>query len=105
MGDYTKSCNTQSSVPEDWQNNYPKHVELTGIMNKPLLLRLVGCLYYLYPDAVYSILKMEAVGLFITLVSSYKSTLYQNPENCHLKTLPVKDEVWSTFVSYEIILP
>jgi len=25
-----------------------KHVELTGIFNKPLLLRLVGCLYYLY---------------------------------------------------------
>jgi len=26
----------------------PKHVELTGIINKPLLLHLVGCLYYLY---------------------------------------------------------
>ena len=26
----------------------PKHVELTGIINKPLLLLLVGCLYYLY---------------------------------------------------------
>ena len=25
-----------------------KHVELTGIINKPLLLHLVGCLYYLY---------------------------------------------------------
>jgi len=23
------------------------HVELIGIVNKPLLLRLVGCLYYL----------------------------------------------------------
>jgi len=45
---YTTSCNTQSSVPEDEQNNYPKHVELTGIINKPLLLHLVGCLYYLY---------------------------------------------------------
>ena len=30
------------------QNNFPKHVELTGIINKPLLLHLVGCLYYLY---------------------------------------------------------
>ena len=28
--------------------NCPKHVELTGIINKPLLLHLVGCLYYLY---------------------------------------------------------
>ena len=26
----------------------PQHVELTGIINKPLLLRLVGCVYYLY---------------------------------------------------------
>ena len=42
---YTTSCNTQSSAPEDVQNNCPKHVELTGIINKPLLLHLVGCLY------------------------------------------------------------
>jgi len=45
---YTTSCNTQSSAPEDCQNNCPKHAELTGIINKPLLLYLVGCLYYLY---------------------------------------------------------
>ena len=37
---------TQSSAPEDGQNNFPKHVELTGIIYKPLLLHLVGCLYY-----------------------------------------------------------
>jgi len=41
---YTTSCNTQSSAPEEGQNNCPKHVELTGIINKPLLLHLVGCL-------------------------------------------------------------
>ena len=45
---YTTSCNTQSNAPEDGQNNCPKHVELIGIINKPLLLHLVGCLYYLY---------------------------------------------------------
>ena len=45
---YTTSHNTQSSAPEDGQNNLPKHVELTGIINKPLLLDLVGCLYYFY---------------------------------------------------------
>ena len=45
---YTTSCNTQSSAPEDGQNSCPRHVELTGIINKPLLLHLVGCLYYLY---------------------------------------------------------
>jgi len=44
----TTSCNTQSSAPEDGQNNCPKCVELTGIINKPLSLHLVGCLYYLY---------------------------------------------------------
>ena len=33
---------TQSSVSEDGQNNCPKHVELTRIINKPLLLHLVG---------------------------------------------------------------
>ena len=46
VGAFTTSCNTQSSAPEDGQNNYPKHVELTGIINKPLLLHLVGCLTY-----------------------------------------------------------
>ena len=45
---YTTSCNTQSNAPEDGKNNCPKHVELTGIINKPLLLHQVGCLYYLY---------------------------------------------------------
>ena len=38
----------QFSAREDGQNNYPKHVELTGIINKPLWLHLVGCIYYLY---------------------------------------------------------
>ena len=38
---------TQSNAPEDGKNNCPKHVELSGIINKPLLLHLVGCLYYL----------------------------------------------------------
>ena len=45
---YTTSCNTQSSAPEYGQNNCPKHVELTGIINKPLLMHLIGCLYYVY---------------------------------------------------------
>jgi len=45
---YTTSCNTQSSAPESGQNNFPKHAELTGIINNPLLFHPVGCLYYLY---------------------------------------------------------
>jgi len=36
----------QASAPEDGRNHHPKRVELIGIINKPLLLRLVGCLYY-----------------------------------------------------------
>ena len=44
---YTTSCNTQCSSPEDGQNNCPKHVDLTGIINKQLLLHLVGRPYYL----------------------------------------------------------
>ena len=45
---YTTSCNTQSSAPEEGRDHRPKHVELIGIINKPLLLHLVGYLYYLY---------------------------------------------------------
>ena len=36
----------QSSAPEDGRNYRPKQVELIEIINKPLLLHLVGCLYY-----------------------------------------------------------
>ena len=44
---YTTSCNTQSSAPEGGQNDCLKHVELIGIINKQLLLHLVGYLCYL----------------------------------------------------------
>ena len=37
---------TQSRAPEDGRNYRPKHVELIGSINKPLLFHLVGCLYY-----------------------------------------------------------
>ena len=39
---------THFSSPEDVQNNCPKPDELTGIINKPLLLHLDVCIYYLY---------------------------------------------------------
>jgi hypothetical protein len=43
------SCIAKSNAPEDGQNSCPKHVELIGIINRQLLLHLVGCLpYYLY---------------------------------------------------------
>jgi len=44
---YTASCNTESSAPEDERDQLPKHVELIGIINKPLLLQLVG-VYIIY---------------------------------------------------------
>jgi len=44
---YTTSCNTQSSAPEDGWDQHPKHVELIEIINKPLLLHLVG-VYIIY---------------------------------------------------------
>jgi len=45
---YTTSCNTHSSAPENGKNNCPKHFELIEIINKPLLLHLVGCKYCFY---------------------------------------------------------
>jgi len=42
LGALYHSCNTQSSAPEDGRDHCPKHVELIGIINKPLLLHLVG---------------------------------------------------------------
>ena len=35
---------TQSNAPEDGRNYRPKHVEVIDIINKLLLLHLVGCL-------------------------------------------------------------
>ena len=52
---YTTSCNTQSSAPEDGRDHRPKHVELTGIINKPLLLHLVG-VYIVYFYTVYPVM-------------------------------------------------
>jgi len=42
---------TQSSAPEDGRNYHPKHVDLTELLTKLLLLHLVGCLYYCISDA------------------------------------------------------
>ena len=51
-----------------------KHVELTGIINKPLLLHLVGCLYYLYFIILFlrlakqsQFIPLQNVVYFITL--------------------------------------
>ena len=67
---YTTSCNTQSSAPEDGENICPKHVELTGIINKPLLLHLVGCLYYLYQWCTVKQISDNEVYLLIKHIKS-----------------------------------
>jgi hypothetical protein len=56
---------TKSSAPEDGRYYRPKHVELIGIINKPLLLHLVGCLYYFISDArssKYQIFKRQRLS-------------------------------------------
>ena len=70
----TTNCNTQSGAPEDGQNNCPKPFELTGIINKPLLLYLVGCLYYSYFNIFFfrlakqsQFIPLQNVVYFITL--------------------------------------
>jgi len=68
---YTTSCNTQSSVPEDQR---PKHVELIGIINKPLLLHLVGvyiigtCRFYEFkvPPVLTSTLNCDQITAVIS---------------------------------------
>ena len=47
-----QAVNTQSSAPEDERDYRPKHVELIGIINKPLLLHLV-CVYVIYNSSWY----------------------------------------------------
>ena len=70
---YTTSCNTQSSAPEDWQNNCTKHVELTGIINKPLLFIqlfvyiLYISLYFLRLAKQSQFIPLQNVLNFITL--------------------------------------
>jgi hypothetical protein len=48
VGALYNKLETQSSAPEDGRNHRPKRVELIGIINKPLLLHMVGCQYYLH---------------------------------------------------------
>ena len=82
---YITSCNTQSGTPEDGQNNCPKHVELTGIINKPLLLHLVVyiifiSLYLLRLAKQSQFIPLQNVVYFITLTFLVRKifTFYTN---------------------------
>jgi len=57
---YTTRSNTQFTAPEDGRNHRPKHVELIGIINKPLLLHLAG-VYIIYINK-YHISSINLVG-------------------------------------------
>ena len=70
-GHYITSCNTQSSAPEDEQNNFPKHVELTGIVNKPLLLHLVDYLFYLYQCCTVKQISDNEIYLLMKYIKSF----------------------------------
>ena len=54
---YTTSCNTRSSAPEVGRVQRPKHVELFGFINKPLLLHLAG-VYIIYINDALSHIKI-----------------------------------------------
>ena len=85
---YTTNCNTQSSAPEDGQNNCPKHVELIGIINKPLLLHLVGCLYYCISDARSNKHLCQTVWLILV------SVVLTDTELCTFNCAFVRHEVF-----------
>ena len=95
---YTTSCKTQSSAPEDGQNNCPKHAELTGIINKPLLLHLVGCLYYLYQWCTVKQISDNEIYLLIKYIKSIlwrvaKCLSYIGEARC-LKVKPLSRTTW-----------
>ena len=52
------------------QNNCPKHVELIWIINTPLLLHLVGCLYYLYQWCTVKQISDNEIYLLIKYIKS-----------------------------------
>ena len=78
---YATSCNTQSSAPEYGRVQRPKHVELIGIINKPLLLHIVGIYVYIIyicdaPSKKYQINQIlfddRGVSLFYYYATPYK---------------------------------
>jgi hypothetical protein len=72
---YTTSCNTQSSAPEGGLDHRPKHVELIGIINKPLLLHLVGVYIIDVNDARSNKYQIELTHFFQTCCASHSTHL------------------------------
>ena len=100
---YTTSCNTQSSAPENEQNNFPKHFELTGIINKLLLLHVVGCLCYLYQRCTVKQISDNEIYLLIKYIKGVlwrvaKRLSYIEDARC-LKVKPIFSSTMSNYVS------
>ena len=57
----------------------PKHVELTGIINKPLLLHVVGCLYYLYQWCTVKQMTDNEIYLLIKYIKSVLWKVVKSP--------------------------
>jgi len=74
---------TQSSAPEDGRKYRPKYIELIEIINKLLLLHLVGCLYYwvslclhnslIFYEICLSSVSTFKIGVFFTKISKVKN--------------------------------
>ena len=88
---YTTNCNIQTSVPEDGQNNCPKHVELTGIINKPLLLHILGCIYDLYQWCTVKQISDNEIYLLIKYI---KSVLWKVAKRLSYNTGRTVPKVW-----------
>ena len=106
---YTTSCNTQSSAPEDGQNNCPKYVGLTGIINKPLLLHLVGCLYYVYQWCTDKHISDNEIYLLIKYIKSVlwrvaKRLSYIEDARCLKVKWNIMLQFWSRCVSSVLFL-
>ena len=68
----TTSCNTQSSAPEDGRDHRSKHVELIGIINKPLLLHLIGVYIIYMNDARSNKYQIYNIKRLIFVVKSHR---------------------------------
>ena len=59
---YTTRRNTHSNAPEYGRNHRPKHAELIGIINKPLLLHLV--VFYIIVSVMHGQANIKATILY-----------------------------------------
>jgi len=74
---YTTNCNTHASAPEDGRDHRPKHVELMWIINKPLLLDLVGV------HIIYTEVEVYTSPEDISSQEHFHCYLITTPHICH----------------------